>query len=484
MADDKDTGQQRAGTATADSGAGDSPLDQAVGKARERREESVPFEVVSEKPLPKSSREVVIEVPRSEWDSRLQELFKEVKPTAALEGFRKGKVPMKLLQRRFKGEASSQLVERITPNIVRDYATEKDLTLYGVPTITDYATDGEGPVRITISIEVKPEIEPKDYAGIEVEVPEFKLEEEMVDKRIEELRDQNATLEEVDRELADKDAAVLDLQAVDSKGHTVEQEANRLYDNPHEQLPHEVAHALFGKKAGETAELKVQNEDIGEVRYTVTLKSVKVSKKPELDDEFAKDVGFESLEAMQTSLREQMQKSVDTINKDEAFERLVDKLVAAHDFEVPPALKDHVERDMARQDYTYMSRTGMTPPRLRGLATRTQYQEELDRAAEQRVRGFLLLDAIGKAEKMEAEEADIEAALEERGQQEGRKGVAIRAGLEKRRELTQFTEQVRFNKIREFLLTKTVIKFVEPPKEETPEAVVEGAEQPASTEPS
>ena len=75
-------------------------------------------------------------------------------------------------------------------------------------------------------------------------------------------------------------------------------------------------------------------------------------------------------------------------------------------------------------------------------------------------RGFLLLDAIGRKEEVKVEDADIEAALEERGQQEGRKAMAVRAQLEKRKELGQFTEQVRFNKIRDYLLAKAQIKYV------------------------
>lgn len=469
MADEKQAGQGAGGTATAEAAEG-SVLESAVNKAREKREETIPFQVISENPLPKSSREVVVEVPRAEWDKRLEEFFKEVRPSAAIEGFRKGKVPLKLLQRRFMREASTQLVERVTPLIVRDYEKQKELTLYGVPSITDFVTDGDGPVRITLVLEVKPEIEPRDYVGVEVEVPELKLDEQMVERRVEELRHQAATFEEADKELGPEDAVVVDIQAVDSKGHTVLQEANKLYEHPHDELPHAVAHELFGKKAGATVETKVPGtEGQGELRYTVTIKSVKALKLPELDDEFAKDVGAESLEALRQTVRDQIQKMVESINKDEAFERLVDKLVSQHEFEVPPALKAHVERDMARQDYMYMSRTGMTPPRLRGLNSRSQYQAELDRAAEQRVKGFLLLDAIGRKEGIQAEEADVNAALEERAQQEGRKAIAIRAQLEKRRELAQFTEQVRFNKIRDFLLSKASIKYVEPPAEETAE---------------
>lgn len=463
MANENDAAEAATGTEE-----NESVLDEAVNKAREQREEKVPHTIIEEKPLPKSMRQVVVEVPADEWSRRVGEFFKDLQHKASIEGFRKGKAPVKLLERRFMKEASNELIEKITPAIVREYEQAKSLTLYGVPTVSDYKAEVGQPARITIEVEVKPEIEPSNYSGVEVEAPETKLTDEMVENRINEMRARNATWVEADRALEGKDAAVVDLKGVNDKGHTIVQETDKFYEDPHEQLPHEVVHQLFGKKAGETIEVTDMNKDkSGEkLKYTVTLKAVKGLNTPELDDEFAKDLGHDSVAALKAAIKADLQKMVDSINADEAFDAITDKLVEAHDFEVPPALKDHVLRDLARQDMAYFNQTGLTPPRLRGK-NRGDYREELEKSAEKRVRGFLLIDAIGKKEKIEAAEEDINAALEARGQQEGRKAVAIRAALERRKELEQFTDQVRFDKIRAFLLSKSKIKFVDPKKEET-----------------
>jgi trigger factor len=471
VADEKDGGVAAAET---EENAEGGVLDAAVQKVREQREEKVAHSVVEEESLPKARRKVVVEVPREEFDPRVETLFKDIKANASIEGFRKGKVPVKLLQRRFIKEANNEVIEKITPIIVREYEQSKGLTLYGVPTITDYTVEEGKPVRLTLEVEVKPEIEPKDYSGLEVEVPEVKLTDELIDRRIEELRQQNSTFEDAgEKALAEGDAAVVDIQGIDAKGHTVLQESDKLYENPHGELPHAVAHALFGKKPGESCEVKD-----GNVRYNVTLKGVKELKLPEVDDEFAKDLGYDSKAKMRDGVREALRKVVDNVNQDEAFEVLTGKLVEKHDFEIPTALKQHVEREMARSDYQYISQTGVTPPRMRGLTSRTQYQEELDKAAELRVKGFLLIDAIGKKENIQADDADVNAALEERAQQEGRKPVAIRAALERRREWTQFVEQVRFNKIRTYLLEKTKIKYV---AQEEEKAEGEGAAEGEAT---
>jgi trigger factor len=359
-------------------------LDAAVKKVREQREERIAHTVVEEENLPKARRRFVVEISREEFDPRVAALFKDIQANASIEGFRKGKVPLKLLQRRFMKDANNDVIEKIAPLVVREYEQEKQLTLYGVPAITDYSVEDNKPVRLTLEVEVKPEITPQNYTGLDVEVPEVKLTDEMIDRRIEELRQQNSTFEEADKELAQGDAAVLDIKAVDAKGHTVLQETDKLYENPHGELPHEVAHALFGKKAGENCEVKA-----ADTRYSVTIKGVKELKLPEIDDEFAKDLGYESVAKMRDGVREALQKVIDNVNSDEAFETLTGKLVETHEFDVPNALKEHVEREMARSDYMYLSQTGVTPPRLRGLNSRSQYQEELDKAAELRVKGFL-----------------------------------------------------------------------------------------------
>lgn len=466
MADEKDGGVAAAETDTADK---QGVLDTAVQKVREQREERVAHSIIEEENLPKAKRRVIIEVPREDFDPRVAALFKDIQANASIEGFRKGKVPVKLLQRRFMKEANNEVIEKITPLIVREYEQTKSVTLYGVPAITDYAVEEGKPVRMTLEVEVKPEIEPKDYTGLEVEVPEVQLTDEMIDRRIEELRQQNSTFEDAgDKPLAESDAAVMDIKGVDAKGHTVMQESDKLYENPHGELPHAVAHALFGKKPGESCEVKD-----GNIKYSTTLKAVKALKLPDIDDEFAKDLGYENRAKMREGVREAMQRVIDNVNQDEAFESLTGKLVEAHEFDVPEALKQHVEREMARSDYMYISQTGITPPRMQGLSSRSQYQDELDKAAELRVKGFLLIDAIGKKENIQADDADVQAALEERAQQEGRKPVAIRAALERRREWNQFVEQVRFNKIRSYLLGTTKVKFVEAEKEPGEESATE-----------
>jgi trigger factor len=449
---------------------GDSILDQATRRVREQKE-NIPHTILEDRPAPGSRRALTVELPREEWERRLEEMFREWRKTAHIEGFRPGKAPVKLLQRRFQKEAAGEVVEKIVPVIVHQYGHDKGTTVFGIPAVTDFKSDEGQPVRISFEIEVKPELDPSGYDSVEVEVPRFSLGESATAQRIEEMRMQSATFEEADKAIEENDAAVLDLKVVDAKGRTVEQEANKLCYNFRQVLPAEVADALMGKKAEDTVEVATVNErrKNQQERFTIAVKAVKALKVPELDDEFAKDLGFDSLAALRQSTEENLKRTEERVRTDDAFEAVIAKLVEAHDFEVPQSLRDHVRTDMMRNDMNYLYQTGGVPRRFRGRS-RDEYREELERDSSLRVKAMLLIDAIGKKEGIEATDADVEAALEERAKEEGRKPIAIRAAMEKRREFDQFKEQVRYDKVRQFLLSKAKVTFVEPKPEpaETP----------------
>lgn len=456
MVDEKEGGQ-----ATAVEGDKKGTLDSAVEKVREQKEETVTFKVLDEENPSGARRKVRVEIDQAEWDRRLAELFKNVKQQATLPGFRKGKAPLSLLQKRYREGAVNELVEKISPMVVRDYEADKKLVIYGTPLITEYnAKEGE-PVTITLEMEIKPEIVPGKYKGLDVEATDHPLPEGAVENRLVELREQNAVFEEVERGWKLGDGVVIDYKIVGEKGKTLSHKANQFIDNPSTNLQPEVITALDEKKAGDQFDVQV-----AEIHYSITVKAVKEKKVPEINDDFAKDVGFEDEAELRAKTLGELEKVVNSTKADEAFEALTLKLVEAHQFDIPEALKAHVQKEMAESDMQYLRSTGYRPPRLQNIAEPEEYGKVLDQDAVQRVKGFLLIDAIGKKENIEVAEEDIQKALEEQGQEQGRKPVAVRATLERNKQWVRFLEQVRFEKIREFLLKENNITYVAPKEEE------------------
>jgi len=445
-------------------------LDSAVEKVREQKEDKVPFQVLEEENLSGARRRVKVEVDQAEWDRRLEELFKNVRQQATLPGFRKGKAPVSLLKKRYRDGAVNELVEKISGLIVRDYEADKNLVVYGTPLITGYDAEEGKPVTISYEMEIKPDIAPQNYTGVEVEAPEHNLEDNAVDTRLDEMREQAAVYDEVDRAWAAGDAAVIDYKVTDEKGKTLTHRSNEFVENPKASLQASVVTALEGKKAGESFDAEVGTN----YKFTGTLKSVKEKKVPAINDDFAKDLGYADEAELRSKTREELEKLVQNARNDEAFEALTLKLVEAHEFDIPEALKQHVEKEMAETDMNYLRSTGFRPPRLMNIEKPEEYSKVLEKDAVQRVKGFLLIDAIGKKENIEISDEDINKALEVEAAQAGRKPVAVRAALERNKQWARFLEQVRFEKIRDFLLSKNNITYVK--REEPAEASADAGE--------
>jgi trigger factor len=438
----------------------ESVLDEATRRVRDQQEKAVPHQIVSEESLPQSRRMIVVEIAADEWIPRLEELFKEFQQNVALEGFRKGKAPLKLLQRRFMREAQESLAEKLVPAILRQYAETKQTMLYGTPRVHEIVGEPGQPARLKIEVEVKPELEPKGYNTIAVEVEDIPMPPDMVERELESLRYRSAFFEEVQRAAEPNDGVVVDFKAVNAKGQTVDQGTDVFVHAESEApVPDEVRAALIGKKAGDELEVETVKTDGTRLKYIVNVKAVKQLRLPELDDEFAKDLGYESLAKLREATEDMCRKRIEAEKVDRAFDAIVQKLNEANDFEVPPSLQAQVERDLMHRDLRFMYATGRLPWQLRGQ-TREEYRLAIERDANLRVKGYLLLDAIGSKENIEATPEDIDAALKARAEAEGRKPLAVRAALEKARQWESFVEEVRFDKIREYLLKKAQITWV------------------------
>lgn len=440
----------------------ESVLEEATRRVREQQEKAIAHEIVKEEARPESRRLLVVEIPAAEWEARLEELFREFQRSVALEGFRKGKAPLKLLQRRFTREAQESLVEKVVPAILREYAETKKTSLYGTPRVLEIHAEPGQNARLDIEVEIKPEIEPVGYAEVSVEVEEVEMPPDMVERELEALRYRNAFFEEVDRAAEEGDGVVVDLKALNAKGQTLDQRTNVfVHAESDAPVPEEVRRALVGKKAGDAVEVETTDSSGAKVRYVLEVKAVKHLRVPELDDEFAKDLGYESLEQLRAATQEMCRKRIEAEKQDRAFDAIVKRLAETNDFEVPPSLQAQVERDLMQRDLRFMYATGRLPWQLRGQS-REEYRSTIERDAHLRVKGYLLLDAIGTKENIEATPEDIEAALQARAQSEGRKPLAVRAALEKARQWESFVEEVRFDKIREYLLSRAKIQWVAP----------------------
>lgn len=363
-------------------------------------------------------KSVEVEIPADLISREANRVTTEFARQANVPGFRPGKVPMSVVRNRFAKDIQDEVISRVLNQSFFEVVREKGLEPVGDPQVEhlDPFIDG-APIKYKAKFEVKPVIELREYRGLEVEEPKIEVTETDVDAMIERLREQaSAYRVETERGLDDGDFAIIEIV---STGEGIEPKTDSGHFQVGEETPLPELHdALRGRKAGDTASFdKVYGEDANQeawrgktVHHDVTLKEIRVQEKPEVSDEFAKSVGgWETIAQM----REQIEADIRRHREMEAlrFKRnqVGEKLLAAHEFEVPESLVDD-ELGKSLNNYArYLASQGVDLEKAefdwRKIA------EEFRPEAVKRVRRSLILEAIAKKETIEVTDVEVDAEI-------------------------------------------------------------------------
>ncbi|HUI67184.1 MAG TPA: trigger factor [Nitrospirota bacterium] len=355
-------------------------------------------------------------------DSVIKEMDKaisDVAKKAKIPGFRPGKAPKAIVERHYGEEVRSEVMNRLISDSYLRALQEHSLNPVDVPEIDNVSSLAKGsPLTFTATVEVRPDIVLGIYDGIEVKEKEVTVSDDEVNQTIDRLREMYAQLEVVEgRPLEKNDTAIIDFEGhregkpidgAKASDYMMALGTNALIPGFEDQLT--------GMNKGETREIKVtfpadyNKKDLADkdATFKVTLKEIKKKVLPELNDEFAKDIGGNK---SVDELREGIKKDLEARKRDELAsaqrEELLSKLVDAHSFDVPPGMVERELQAMARQQATRMARQGRDVKSF-DIAN---FREENKVLAEKRVRGLLILDAIADKEKVEVKEQEVSSAL-------------------------------------------------------------------------
>jgi trigger factor len=399
-----------------------------------------------------------ITVPVVEVEKETERAVAEIQRKVRLPGFRPGKAPVGLVKQRFAGDIRQDVIEKLVPRFFRAAAEKDHLQVVGQPNVTDVHFHAGEPVTFKAEFEVAPTFELGDYRGITVTYNEPEITDAEVDARIEEIREQKAEyVNEDPRPLVDGDYAVVSLESLSGVAEKVSQDELMLKIGD-EATMKEFSENLRGASPDESREFEVTYpEDYDRkplagrtVRFKATLKAVRRKELPEVNDEFAKDLGdyqtvFELKEAVRKSLKHDREHKA----QDSAKQQLVDKLVDAHDFPVPEAYIDRqVEINVENQLRT-LAAQGVDP---RGIKLDWQKVRETqkDKAARD-VKASLLLDKVADREAIGATQEEIDREVQKIARQQREAVAAVRAKLQKEGGIARIAGHIRTEKTLNFL---------------------------------
>ena len=421
--------------------------------------------------LSETRKNLAVEIPTAAVDSEIERLSQRYRRSVKMPGFRPGKAPVKLVRQRLREQILNEVAQELIPKAVDEAIREHRLEPVDTPSIRDVNVKEGHPLTFTASFETLPPVEPGEYRQLTLRRQPVAVTDDTVAEAMENLRQRVAQLKTVtDRGIVHGDTVTVDLtrRSVSSSDAGTTPESNT-----HENVDVEIGGAgnppgfneqVTGLDAGATREFTVHFPDDHEVAelsgtdqvYRVTVKTIRERVLPELDDEFARDLGtFDTLDALRTQARADLESQAEHEADTKVRNELMTQLAARVENEVPEAL---VEREIDRRVKHFVSHliSKQVDPRRANFDWES-FRKEQRNPADATVRSTLIIDEIAKREEINVDDSEIEQELSRQAERAGRTVSATRSLLEKEGGLSLLASGLRREKTIDFLLTEATI---------------------------
>ncbi len=386
----------------------------------------------------------------------------QVQAKAQIQGFRTGKVPLDIVKKNFTGhimERAADLVIRNASGAALDKTKVKAVMMPSVSKVDFTALKENTDFSFEMTVEVAPEFKVTGYTGIEVNQKTVNITDEDVKKHIDEILEHNANLVAQGDDAvveADSFAVVKYTGSKDGKEDKKYASDGELVDMSAPQTIAGLADAIKGAKKGEARQFEA-NIDDGAIKFNVTVEEIKRKNIPALDEAFAKEMGFDSVEKLKATVKEGMEKEAKLAAEREVSKQIEDALVKANSFDLPAGLVDY---------HTGLSVENFINRMLGGKQdlpeeNRKAFAEKMRPNVERDLKIGYITHAIAEAEKLEATDADWQAEMDKSLQTQAKSKEdtdKIKKFFESRKEDVKATISER--KVFDFLKAKAKIKEV------------------------
>jgi trigger factor len=409
-------------------------------------------------------KNVRVEIPSDVVDAEIDRIARDYSKKARIPGFRPGKAPARVIKQRFKDQILHDVAHDLIPRAMDDAFRERGVEPVDTPDVRDVNIEEGHPLTFTASFDTVPSFDPGDLSTISLRRPGVAIDDEAVSGALQRLRDRAARHEPVEGRGVDHgDTVTLDLDRTDPNGST-ESHKDVAVELGAKANPPGFDEQLLGLETDAAKSFTIhypEDYPIGElanqdVSYKVTVKGLKRRVLPELDDEFAKDLGeFETLDALRQRVREDLEHDARHAADREVRVELMKQLAARLPFEVPASL---VAREMDRRVEEFARRLmeQQSDPRQAAVDWNA-FRESQREVAREAVAAALVLDEVTRREQLEVTDDEVEREVERYAERTGRTPAAVRAALEKEGGLSRVHAGLRREKSIDFAMSRATI---------------------------
>lgn len=412
--------------------------------------------------LSDSEQELSVTLAPEEYKEDLEKETRAKAKTIQIDGFRKGKAPKHVVKKLFGDSLEYQAAEKVASSVFWKIAREKSLKPINEPVMTEITFKPDEPLSFKVKYEVTPEIDAKDYTGLTIETPDLQVSDEELEREIDKIRLSRS--EEKEAEIAEDEEHVvtLDLQKLDDAGNPIEGAVQPGVDvylgNP--QVNEKLKESALGKKRGDAFEFsfvddKRKDHPPETFRYTATVAAVKKVVKPELTDEFVKEISngqANNAEELRDTYRKEMQNYYDDTASDIVDMKLEQTILENNPFTPPASLVENYLTSLINQEIERAKREKKLAPKPEEL------REQLAKKAENSVRWILIREDIVKKEGVKVDDEIIDKLANENAE---KMNVSVET-LKKHYSREDVKSSLLTRAFYDFLREKNTIKTIDP----------------------
>jgi len=426
------------------------------------------------------TKKVTVTLPEDVVQPQLNAAYDKLKKESKMRGFRRGKVPRSIIVKQYKPQVEGETGEKMVQDNYFNAIEKEGIDPVVHPEIKSVKYNEDGSFTFVADVDIRPEFKLSEYKGLEIEKVDILVTDEEVQIELEELQKNMAVLQSVsDRGVQTGDVVVVDFQGYnDDKPIPQVKSENSSVDVGSGTMGKEFEDNLLGMKKDEEATHEVDFPETHpnpvlqgkKVEFHITVKDIKERVLAELNDEFAKDVGeqFTTLEELKSSILERQTGQKEESAQATLTDRVMEKLLDSHDFEVPNRLVAFEVEQMIKQTEKQLEQSGMSLEAA-GLSKETLAEQNKEMAVK-RVRGDFVLKKIAEVEEIKVADEDLERGFKRIGDQYNMDVAKVKEYFQNRDDLLPFMNELLNEKILTFLRDEaTLVEAPASPQETTEE---------------
>jgi len=410
-----------------------------------------------------TTRRLKINVPSDVIKSETENIYNKLRTTSKIPGFRPGKIPQAILEKKFSKNVEAEVIEKIIPEYYLNAIREANLEPVTYPNVDDKIQLVSGqPLTFSVTIEVKPEIGELRYTDLILKERTFTVGEDELEKTLRLMQERKALYSVTEEALQDDDMAIINTDAyIGDKLH----EELSYKDYPMllttGAMPKEFIDALIGRKKGESVDVTLNfeadytNKTLAgkEVLFRVHVMDTKKKNLPPLDDEFAAEANCSNIEELKKKIHENISVMKKSQINLEYKKEILNELIRRHEFEVPESMfQGEIESLIHKAKEDAMKKE-------QPLKSDEEMKQEFESVARDNVKSVILLEAVGRKENIQVTDADVKLAIEEiAGRNNLKPEEVMRLYAVREGSMDALKSRLFADKVLEFLLEKATIQ--------------------------